>query len=95
MKIKAKLGDVLHRSGSSGNLIVRLEAETRIGEPVYDDKGGRVGTVFDIFGPVDAPFASVKTRGDEDESTYKAVFLGEHDRKGKSRRRSGRRRNRS
>ena len=95
MKIKAKLGEVLHRSGSSGNLIVKLEAETRIGEPVYDDKGGRVGTVFDIFGPVDAPFASVRTRGDGDESTHKALFLGEHGRKGKPRKRSGRRRTRS
>ena len=95
MKIKAKLGEVLHRSGSNGHLIVKLETETRIGEPVYDVKGSRVGTVFDIFGPVDAPFASVRTRGDEDESTHKALFLGEHNRKGKPRKRSGRRRSRS
>jgi rRNA processing protein Gar1 len=95
LKIKAKLGEVLHRSGSSGHLIVKLETETRIGEPVYDGKGGRVGTVFDIFGPVDAPFASVRTRGDEDESAHKALFLGEQGRKGKPRRKSGRRRKRS
>jgi rRNA processing protein Gar1 len=95
LKIKAKLGEVLHRSGSSGHLIVKLETETRIGEPVYDRSGGRVGTVFDIFGPVDAPFASVRTRGDEDEPTHRALFFGEHSRKDKPRKRSGRRRTRS
>ena len=95
MKIKAKLGDVLHRSGSSGNLIVKLETETRIGEPVYDGKGNRVGTVFDIFGPVDSPFASVRTRGDEDASTHKALFLGERSGQGKPRKKPRRRRSRS
>ncbi|MBN2334445.1 hypothetical protein JXL21_02720, partial [Candidatus Bathyarchaeota archaeon] len=64
MKLRGKLGDVMHRSPSTGNLIVKLEAETRIGEPVFDAKGKRVGTVFDIFGPVEAPFASVRTRDD-------------------------------
>lgn len=95
MKIKAKLGDVLHRSGSSGHLIVRLEAETHIGEPVYDSKGNRVGTVFDIFGPVEAPFASVRTREDEEETKHKALFLGELKMQSKPRDRSRRRRNRS
>ncbi len=95
MKIKAKLGDVLHRSGSSGRLIVKLEAETRIGEPVYDGKGKRVGTVFDVFGPVDAPYASVRTRGDEEEPAHEALFLGERSRQDKPRRKSRRRRKRS
>jgi rRNA processing protein Gar1 len=95
MKIRAKLGDVLHRSGSSGNLIVKLEAETHIGEPVYDRKGTRVGTVFDIFGPVKTPFASVRTREDEEETKHKALFLGEGKSQGRPRDRSRRRRNRS
>jgi len=95
LKIKAKLGDVLHRSGSSGHLIVRLEAETHIGEPVYDENGTRVGTVFDIFGPVEAPFASVRTREDEEETKHEALFLGEREKQGKPRERSRRRRNRS
>jgi rRNA processing protein Gar1 len=95
MKMRAKLGDVLHRSGSSGHLIVRLEVETQIGEPVYDSKGSRVGTVFDIFGPVEAPFASVRTREDEEVAKHSALFLGERTRQGKPRDRSRRRRNRS
>ena len=94
MRIKAKLGDVLHRSSSSGHLIVRLETDTRIGEPVYDSEGSRVGTVFDIFGPVGAPFASVRTREDEEETRHKALYLGERERRskpaGKSRRRGKR-----
>jgi len=95
MKIKAKLGDVLHRSGSSGHLIVRLEAETHIGEPVCDSKGNRVGTVFDIFGPVETPFASVRTREDEGAAEHRALFLGEGKRQSRPRDRSRRRRNRS
>jgi rRNA processing protein Gar1 len=95
MKMKAKLGDVLHRSGSSGHLIVRLKTETHIGEPVYDSKGNRVGTVFDIFGPVEAPFASVRTREDDEAAEHGALFLGEGKRQDKPRDRSRRRRNRS
>ena len=95
MKIKAKLGEVLHRSNSSGHLIVKLETETRIGEAVYDGKGSRVGTVFDIFGPVDAPFASVRTREDTTESIDKALFLRENSGKEKPRKRPRHRRNRS
>ncbi len=95
MRIGAKLGDVLHRSASSGRLIVRLEAETRIGEPVYDGKGNRVGTVFDIFGPVEAPLASVRTREDEEETQHKALYLGERERRVKPEKRSRRRRKRS
>lgn len=95
MKMKAKLGDVLHRSGSSGHLIVRLETETHIGEPVYNGKGNRVGTVFDIFGPVDAPFASVRIREDDEAAEHEALFLGEGKRQDKPRDRSRRRRGRS
>lgn len=95
MKMKVKLGDVLHRSGSSGHLIVRLEAETHIGEPVYDGKGNRVGTVFDIFGPVEAPFASVRTREEKEVAEHGALFLGEGKRQSRPRDRSRRRRNRS
>jgi rRNA processing protein Gar1 len=95
VKIKAKLGDVLHRSGSSGHLIVRLETETRIGEPIYDGKGNRVGTVFDIFGPVEAPFASVRTRGEGEETKYEALFLRESMGQGRPKNRSRRRRDRS
>jgi rRNA processing protein Gar1 len=94
VRIRAKLGDVLHRSGSSGHLIVRLETDTRIGEPVYDSEGSRVGTVFDIFGPVEAPYASVRTRED-DETRHKALYLGERERRGKPRDRPRRRRKRS
>ena len=94
MKIKAKLGDVLHSSGSSGNLIIKLETETHIGELVYDNKGNRVGAVFDIFGPVKSPFASIKIQEGAKENP-KTLFLGEKTKQRKSKYRSSRRRKQS
>jgi rRNA processing protein Gar1 len=81
-----KLGETLHVSSSSRNVIVRLESETRIGEPVMDSKGRRIGEVFDIFGPVDSPYASVKLKGDSSEASVTQLYLGEDDGKAKKKR---------
>ncbi|MFQ6053930.1 MAG: H/ACA ribonucleoprotein complex subunit GAR1 [Candidatus Bathyarchaeia archaeon] len=55
-----RLGTVLHLSSSSGNLFLKAEGAARIGDAVLNDDGKRVGTVFDIFGPVSSPFVAVK-----------------------------------
>jgi len=55
------LGAVLHVSKSSGNLILKMSRDARIGDAVTDSKGKRIGVVFDIFGPVENPYASVKS----------------------------------
>jgi RNA-binding protein len=70
-----KIGEVLHMS-KSGKLIVRLHTEARIGQPVLDRGGRRVGQVFDIFGPVEAPYASIKLRDEKDDHP-KELYLGE------------------
>jgi rRNA processing protein Gar1 len=57
-----RIGMVMHISRSSGNLILESSQNAKIGETVTDSKGKRVGVVFDIFGPVDSPYASVRTR---------------------------------
>jgi rRNA processing protein Gar1 len=83
---KKKLGETLHRSKSSGHLIIRLDAEARIGEPVMDSRGKRVGEVFDIFGPVETPYASVKLKDDSNIKQFFELFIdGNEDMKKKSR----------
>jgi len=53
------LGRVLHISPSR-NAIVRIENIPKIGETVVDENLKTVGEIFDIFGPVTAPYAAVK-----------------------------------
>ncbi|MGD2142364.1 MAG: Gar1/Naf1 family protein [Candidatus Bathyarchaeota archaeon] len=57
-----RLGSVLHISSSSRNLILKAEPGAKIGEAVLDSRGKKIGTVFDIFGPVVKPYASVKPK---------------------------------
>ena len=59
-----RIGVVLH-VGSSGNMILRAENLPRIGDQVTDENLKRVGTVFDVFGPVSAPYAAVRPSVDE------------------------------
>lgn len=56
-----RLGRVLHLS-KSRNLIVRLEKNLplSVGEKVFDNKLSELGSIQDIFGPVSAPYLSVK-----------------------------------
>jgi rRNA processing protein Gar1 len=62
MRKSSRIGTVMHISKSSGNLILESSRNAKIGEMVTDSKGKRIGVVFDIFGPVDSPYASVRTR---------------------------------
>ncbi|MEM0216601.1 MAG: Gar1/Naf1 family protein [Candidatus Bathyarchaeia archaeon] len=56
-----RLGSALHIS-SSGNIIVKIENLPKIGDKVVDENLNVVGEVFDIFGPVSAPYAAVKPK---------------------------------
>ena len=77
MKSRKRVGTALHLSSSSGNLILEAETEVRIGEAILDESGRRVGTVFDLFGPVSGPFVAVKPRTKDPESLLgEALFLG-------------------
>jgi len=70
-----RIGEFLHVS-KTGRPVYRLQAEARIGQPVFNAQGKRVGDVFDIFGPVTAPYASIKLRDDQNEAPSD-LYLGE------------------
>lgn len=77
MGSKRPLGTTLHQSGSSGNLILKAENKARLGDTVLDREGRKVGTVFDLFGPVSNPYVAVKL-GIDDPERYNGepLFLG-------------------
>lgn len=77
MSPRIRLGTVLHRSGSSGNLILGAEGNVKIGETILDSTGKKVGTAFDLFGPVSGPYVAVKPSIERPERLLgKALFLG-------------------
>lgn len=58
---------------AQGLAIVEADDVPRIGTEVVDDQLDVVGTVVDVFGPVDAPYVSVSPSG----SRRLASLLGE------------------
>lgn len=55
-----RIGKVLHVS-SSKNIVLKAETHAQIGDKVVDENLRQIGRIFDIFGPVSAPYVSVKT----------------------------------
>ncbi len=53
-----RIGAPLHRV--QGYIILRVDRVPRIGVPVYDGGGRKVGFVADVFGPVRRPYVAVK-----------------------------------
>ena len=54
-----RLGRVLHITPSH-NIVVKIENVPKIGEKVVDENIKPVGNVFDIIGPIHAPYAIIK-----------------------------------
>lgn len=76
MKSRIRVGTILHKSSSSGNLILRAETEARIGEAVRNSDDKKIGVIFDLFGPVSEPFVSVKPNtGDPEGLLNSALYL--------------------
>ena len=94
MSDKILLGKGMHQSKGNQNLIITLTADARIGQPVSDKDGKPIGKIFDIFGPVEAPYASIKLNEGLQlgKIADKPVFLGrvppKKKRRDKKRRRS-------
>lgn len=44
---------------SDGKIVVRGVTAPEVGDPVFDPKQKRIGSVKRIFGPVDSPYVSV------------------------------------
>jgi RNA-binding protein len=60
----------------SKNIIVKTEKAPKIGSEVFDENLKVVGKVFDIIGPVSAPYAVVKpTVSEPAKLVSKAVYL--------------------
>ena len=53
---------VVEETTCDGRIIIRCDALPDIGDSVFA-KGGRLGTVGRVFGPVDSPYASVNPVG--------------------------------
>ncbi len=68
-----RLGRVLHVSANR-NIIVKIEKIPKIGDVVFDENLKSVGNVFDIFGPVSAPYASVKPKVKSPETLVNKVL---------------------
>ncbi|MCI0497527.1 MAG: Gar1/Naf1 family protein [Thermoplasmata archaeon] len=56
------LGRTLHLL-PNGRLVARAERAPTVGERVYDRMMKPLGKVDDVFGPVDAPFISIRVEG--------------------------------
>jgi RNA-binding protein len=54
-----RIGKVMHLS-NSGKLVLKTQLDARVGLTVLDDELKRVGTVVDVFGPVNHPYTSVQ-----------------------------------
>jgi rRNA processing protein Gar1 len=54
-----RLGKVLHITPSR-SIIVKIENIPKIGEKVVDENMRTLGNIFDIIGPVHAPYAIIK-----------------------------------
>ena len=60
----------------SGNAIVKAENPPKIGSEVVDENLNVIGKVFDIIGPVSAPYAVIKPSVREPEKLVnKPVYL--------------------
>jgi len=60
----------------SKNIIVKTEKVPKIGSEVVDESLKVVGRVFDIIGPVSAPYAVVKpTAGEPVKLVNKPVYM--------------------
>lgn len=68
-----RLGKVLHLS-SNKNLILRTKNKVKTRAVVLNDELKQVGLVFDIFGPINNPYVSIKPTVNNPEQ-YVGCFL--------------------
>jgi RNA-binding protein len=61
-----RLGRVLHISPSR-NVIIKTENVPKIGGTVVDENLMAIGKIFDVFGPVSAPYVAIKPTIQEPE----------------------------
>lgn len=70
-----RLGKVLHLS-SNNNLILQAKRTAKPNQNVYDKQAHNIGKVIDVFGPVKAPYLSIKPLTfDAKKYVGKALYL--------------------
>ena len=70
-----RLGKALHVTPSQ-NIVVKTDKTPKIGSAVVDENFKVVGKIFDIIGPVPAPYAVIKPAIKEPEKlTNKQLYL--------------------
>jgi rRNA processing protein Gar1 len=74
----------------NGNIVVKIENLSVIGETVVDENLKPFGKVCDIFGPVSSPYASVKPTHKSKISDNKMLYVSPQ--KGERRRKKNERR---
>lgn len=91
-----QIGKGMHISKGNGHLIITLEAETHLGQDIADKDGNPMGRIFDVFGPVSSPYASIKLIEGYPmgKPKGKPVFLGERPKKPYDKRKARRNRKR-
>jgi len=56
--------------------VIKIENIPRIGETVVDENLRAVGKIFDIFGPVSSPYATIKpTIREPERLTNKTLYV--------------------
>ena len=81
-----RIGRVLHISPSK-KAVINTEETPRIGGTVIDEKGKRVGRVFDVFGPTVSPYVTVELEGLDPQHVVGSVLFSAFPPKRKKRRR--------
>ncbi len=62
------VGEFMHSVGRYHVVKARPDAVPRIGAPVYDRYGRKLGIVTDVFGPVSSPYFAM--RGNKAQQVY-------------------------
>lgn len=69
-------------------VVVRGGPLPEAGDPVFDSRKKRIGTVKRVFGPVDSPFVSVTLAGGCETALGAEMYYSKESKHGKSKRRS-------
>jgi rRNA processing protein Gar1 len=70
------VAEFMHRVGQYVVARADPKAVPRIGAPVYDEKGRKMGIVSDVFGPVRAPMILVKGKRSDKYFARPSDLLG-------------------
>jgi len=62
MKKLGAVKNIIH----DGTILIRASEISRPGTPVFDSRGGEVGKVARVFGPVNEPYLTVRPKGQID-----------------------------